>query len=94
MWNENKGELTLTWESVNDGSTTFRYLKKGGKKEWNATLLEQQASVLETVDGLEMTNLVIAKWMLQPNDPGILEYSKYVTIFSFSSSSSSFYYSQ
>ena len=77
MWNENKGELTLTWESVNDGTTTFRYLKKGGKKDWNATLLEQQASVLETVDGLEMTNLVIAKWMLQPNDPGILEYSKY-----------------
>ena len=39
--------------------------------------LDQKTDKLETVDRLERTNLIISKWMLQPNDPGILQYSRY-----------------
>lgn len=76
LWTDNKKELKVTWESVR-GISLYRSLDKDKAAEWSKTALEQGSEVLETKDGLEVSNLVIAKWMLEPADAGVATYTKY-----------------
>ena len=71
LWNANKNALRLTWESVDDGSITFRsllndpaLLVKEDVGWWNKSLLLQDSTVLETSeDKIELSNLVVSAWM-------------------------------
>ena len=92
LWQNNKDALRLTWISVNAENDAWLSSLQDGPQtvakysddetvavsaQWNGTKLIQDYSVLENVEGLDMTNLIVGKWMLEPTPPGILQYSQY-----------------
>jgi hypothetical protein len=76
LWLNNKDALQVTWQSVS--AVTYMSFTEPELQNAAGTELVQKSKVLQTVAGLEKSNLVLRTWMLNPADPGISEYSKYM----------------